>query len=226
MDAVGLTHPLLMRESERRIESAANSRDPRESAVARRLLADGTALRLWNVEHTRYMRAVARERRRPGQSAALRGISFSLIHRKALFEHLLAERPADDRRRRIVALFHRSLSHSAAVLWEHREFVRAKCSMLCTGHIATCLLEEAAFDEAFRDYERLFAEYFRLFCSVRIEADGAKDPCRSLLPYLKHQLAEQRRLIMAGPTTVAASQRARDALLRPTGDTVKLPTLR
>lgn len=226
MDAVALTHPQLMRESERRIESAVESRDQRESIVACRLLADGAVLRLWDIEHARYMRVVARERRRLGQLAALRELSFALIHRKALFEHLCAERPRVDERRRIVALFHRSLAYSAALVSEHREFVRASCSMLCASHIATSLLEEATFAEAFRDYAQLFAEYFRLFCSVSGGGVEATDPCRDLLPYLKHQLHEQRRLIIAGPAALAAAQRSRRLLFSPTGDTVRLPALR
>ena len=88
MDASALTHPQLMRESERRIESAVDSTDPGESIVALRLLADGAVLRLWSVEHARYMRVVARERRRPDQLSALRVVSFGLIHRKAVFEYL------------------------------------------------------------------------------------------------------------------------------------------
>jgi len=226
MDAVALTHPQLMRESERRIESAVESRDSRESIVARRLLADGAVLRLWDIEHARYMRAVARERRRAAQLVALRGVSFGLVHRKALFEHLRAERPQGDERRRVVALFHRSLGHSAALVWEHHEFVRASCSMLCATHIATSLLREQAFAEAFRDYEQLFAEYFRLYCSASTTDGEPADPCRSLLPYLKHQLNEQRRLIMAGPEVLAAAQRSRKLLWSSTGDTVRLPVLR
>jgi hypothetical protein len=73
MATVALTHPQLMRESERRVEEAAESEDPRESLAAGRLLADGNALQLWENEHARYMRMIARERRRLPQLAALRG---------------------------------------------------------------------------------------------------------------------------------------------------------
>lgn len=226
MDAVALTHPQLMRESERRIESAVDSTDPGESTVARRLLADGAVLRLWSVEHARYMRVVARERRRHAQLSALRAVSFGLIHRKAVFEHLRTERPSGEERRRIVALFHRSLCHTAALVAEHREFVRASCSILCTSHIATSVLEERTFDEAFRDYERMFTEYFRLFCSASRTDLQEADPCRALLPYLKHELNEQRRLILAGTEALAAAQAARKALLSPTGDTATIRTLK
>ena len=226
MDASALTHPQLMRESERRIESAVDSTDPGESIVARRLLADGAVLRLWSVEHARYMRVVARERRRPDQLSALRVVSFGLIHRKAVFEYLRSERPPEGERRRVVSIFHRSLGHSAALVAEHREFIRASCSILCTSHIATSVLEATIFDEALRDYERMFSEYFRLFCSARRAGPGVPDPCHALLPYLKHELEEQRRLILAGAETLAAAQLARKKLLSRTGDTAKLPKLR
>ena len=226
MAAVALTHPQLMRESERRIERAVDSTDPRESIVARRLLADGTALRLWDIEHARYMRVVARERRQSAQLAALRWVSFSLIHRKALFEYLRTEMPRGHERRRVVSLFHQSLAYSDAIVTEHRAFIRATCSNLCAVHIATELLADAAYEEAFRHYEYLFAEYFRLFCAARVGDSETADPCLALLPYLKHQLNEQRRLIAAGPTALAAAQRAREQLLKPLGDTLKLPVLR
>ena len=226
MAAVALTHTQLMRESERRIERAVVSRDSRESIAARRLLADDAAFRLWDIEHARYMRVVARERRRPGQLAALRWVSFGLIHRNALFEYLRTEMPRGHERRRVVALFHQSQAYSDAIINEHRAFIRGTCSKLCASHIATSLLEEVAYEEAFREYERLFAEYFRLFCAARVGGTEATDPCLALLPFLKHQLNEQRQLIVAGPTALAAAQRAREQLMKPSGDTVKLPALR
>ena len=142
MAAVALTHPQLMRESERRIERAANSRDAREAAVAVRLLDDRDAFRHWDTEHARYMRAVAHARHAPGQVAALRELALRLIHRKALFEYQRTEAPCGHERRRIVQLLHRSLAYTEAVVAEHRTFIRASCSTLCATYIATTLLED------------------------------------------------------------------------------------
>jgi hypothetical protein len=226
MEVAVLTHAQLMRESERRVERAVESRNPLESIAAGRLLADGTALRLWEIEHARYMRVVACERRRPGQLSALRWISFGLIHRKALFEYLRAQAPRGHERRRVVSLCHRSLAYSDAIIAEHRAFIRSTCSNLCANYIATSLFEEPTFENAFREYERLFAEYFALFCSARVAGTEAADPCHALLPYLKHAVNEQRRLIIAGPAALAAAHRARERLLRPSGDTETLPAFR
>lgn len=223
---VTLTHPQLMCASERRLEHAVESLDARESAPASRLLADGTALRLWEAEHARYMRVVANERRRFGQLAALRWVAFGVIHRKALFEHLRAEAPRGQERRRVVSLCHRSLAYSDAIVNEHRAFIRATCSNLCTNYIATSLLDEPTFEEAFRQYERLFAEYFRLFCAVRAGGAAVDHPSQVFLPYLKHEVNEMRRLIIAGPAALAAARHERERLMRPSGDTVRLPALR
>jgi hypothetical protein len=219
---VALSHPQLMRESERRVEKAAESDDPRESLAARRLLADGNALELWENEHARYMRMLACERRRLPQLAALRSISFGLIHRQALFNYLRTEAVRGEHRRRVVSLFHGSRSYSDAVIAEHHAFIRSTCSHVCANYIGAQLLGEPNFEAAFQEYQRLFGEYFRLFCGARSADPEAADPCQLLLPYLKHEVNEQRRLIIGGGAALAATLRARQQLVQATGDTVRL----
>jgi hypothetical protein len=86
-------------------------------------------------------------------------------------------------------------------------------------------LEKAAESAAFQEYERLFGEYFRLFRGARSADSEAADPCQLLLPYLKHEVNEQRRLIIGGGAALAASLRARRQLAQATGDTVRLRAL-
>jgi hypothetical protein len=225
MSTVALTQPQLMRESARRIELAARSDDSRESLAAGRLLADGSARQLWENEHACYMRMIARERRRLPQLAALRSISFGLIHRQALFNYLRTEAARGEHRRRVVSLFHGSRGYSDAVITEHRTFLRSTCSHLCANYIGAQLLGEPDFEAAFQVYERLFGEYFRLFCGARSVDPEAADPCQLLLPYLKYEVNEQRRLIIGGGAALAASLRARQQLVQATGDTVRLRAL-
>jgi hypothetical protein len=220
-----LTHTLLMRGSERRVEEAAESEDPRESLAAGRLLADRNALQLWENEHARYMRTIAHERRRLAQLAVLRSISFGFIHRQALFNYLRTEAARGEHRRRVVSLFHGSRAYSDAVITEHHTFIRSTCSHLCANYIGARLLGEPDFEAAFQEYERLFGEYFRLFCGARSADPEAADPCQLLLPYLKHEVNEQRRLIIGGGAALAASVRARQQLVQATGETVRLRAL-
>jgi hypothetical protein len=204
MRAARLTHPRLMRESERRVEAATESDNPTEALVANRLLADGRSLRIWETEHARYMRGIARERHRQQQLAALRSASFDFIHRKALFDYLRAQAPRGEERRRIVALFHVSRAYSNAVVAEHHSFIRSTCSHLCANHIAAEVLGDPGFAAPFEEYERLFFEYFRFFCLAQTAGTEAGRSYHSLLPYLKLEVSEQRRLIVSARAVPAA----------------------
>ena len=104
-------------------------------------------------------------------------------------------------------------------------FIRSTCSHLCANHIGAQLLAEPDFEAAFQEYERLFGDYYRLFCGARVAGPDAAGPCHVLLPYLKYEVNEQRRLIIGGGAALAASSRARRQLLTATGDTVRLRAL-
>jgi hypothetical protein len=186
-----------MRESERRVEQAAVSAEPRLQAVARHVLGDKDTQRRWQLEHSRYMRMVAERLRREQQRAALRTVAFGLIHRMALFEYLRDASIRSDERRRVVALFHGSRAYSEAVVTEHQLFIRSAVSQLCTTHIGDSILGDAAFDGAFGEYERRYHEYFELFCHVRACATAGEHLFSPLLPYFKLRVAEQRAAILA-----------------------------
>ena len=183
--------------SERRVEEAAASADPRLNLVARRVLDDPATQRRWEREHSRYMRMVAGSRRFEQQRAALRELGFGLMHRKALFEHLRDRAVRGDERRRVVVLFHGSRTYSEALITEHQLFIRSAASHLCTTYIGECVLRDPAFDEPFGEYERRYRDYFRLFCQVHASLTDRWDIESTLLPHLKLRVAEQRAAILA-----------------------------
>jgi hypothetical protein len=193
----GLSHPWLMRESQRRVEEAACSPDVRQQLVAKRVLTDPSMQRIWEREHSRYMRGVADEWRRPRQLVALRSVAFGLIHRKALFEYLRDDAVRGEKRRRIVALFHGSLTYTEAVVAEHHRFLRSALSHLCAEHIGSAVVGDPAFDEPLRAYEGVYLQYLRRFCETHAWPWGSDDPQPAVLQYLKLRLTEQRQAILA-----------------------------
>ena len=81
---------------------------------------------------------------------------------------------------------------------------------------------DGAFQEPMARYEDLFREYFHAFCDVSLGERDDAQWLRALLPYLKHQVAELRRAILAMPRTLP--ELAHEAgIRRPTGDTVRMP---
>jgi hypothetical protein len=74
-------------------------------------------------------------------------------------------------------------------------------------------------------YERLYAEYFDLYCAT-LFPDGAGSAAEcSLLPLLKHQLDEWRWIIL-NPRQSLPRVKREGEMRRPTGDTQRLPRLK
>ena len=77
-----------------------------------------------------------------------------------------------------------------------------------------------------REYERLYAEYFELYCTTLFPALGVDIQSeRALLPLLKHQLDEWRWVIL-NPKQALPHLRRESELRRSTGDTQKMQTLK
>ena len=223
MNRLAISHVRLMRESEDRIDRAVRSPDPCERMIAGRVLETPSLQRAWAAEHCSLLHGVADQRSPSNQVSALKSTSFKLIHRKALFEYLRARPLSPRERRRVMAFFHPARSLTDAVVAEHHEYLRSACSYLCTSYLGRVVIGDGTFEEPFARYEDLYSEYFWAFCDVALapEPDGGIAHLRALLPYLKHQVAEQRLALLALPRSKPSL--LRETLLRqPTGDTVKL----
>ena len=222
MGALAIDHARLMRASGDRIEAAARFGTPQQQRLARRLIEDADAWQAWEREHDGLMRKVAAARRDAAQILALKSTSFALIERMSLFEYMTNRRLRGGARRRALALFHGSRAYTDAMLAEHGNFIRSACSHLCSNHIGTVVMLDGAFQEPMARYEDLFREYFQAFCDVSLGERADAQSLRALLPYLKHQVAELRRAILAMPPTLP--ELAHEAgTRRPTGDTVRMP---
>jgi hypothetical protein len=220
------THARLMRESTDRIERASRSDDIRESLIAHRVLATPGSWHSWELEHSGLMRHVADYTSLRHQAAALRRTALRLVHGKALFEYLKNHNVRGEARNRILAHFYPARLYEHAVLAEHATYLRKSCSYLCASHVSTDLVNDVEFIDPMSHYERLYAEYFDMYCATLFPGEDSDDSSeRALLPLLKHQLNEWRWVIL-NPKHSAPRVRRESELRRPLGDTQRMSTLK
>ncbi len=223
-----LKHSRLMEESESRVEAAVQDGSPDERLVASRVLETATSYSQWEAGHDRLMRVVAEQSRVEKQLTVLRATAFSLMHRKALFEYLRERNVTGSKRHRLLGIFYGPLEYTGSVVREHTNYIRSGSSYLCTHHLGSTVMKDAAFDEPLELYQRWYSEYFRIFCDVALADTPAEraevDFLDALKPMLKNQLTRARQAIIAMPHD--EGYRWREAEIRkPTGDTQKLRSL-
>ncbi len=199
MRTQGLSHTVLMEESESRIETLARDGSTTHALIARRVLEDTRLYRHWEAEHDRIMRGVASQTRLPRQVTALRSACFGLIHRKAMFDYLRSQRVAGRDRHAVFELVYGDQDYVKAVVAEHANYVRSTSSLLCSNHLGLTLLDDRAFGDPMQRYEQRYADYFRTFCDSALASNryNNDDTLSTLVPYLKRQLGELRRAILA-----------------------------
>lgn len=227
MQRTAISHSRLMRESTDRIESALHDGDDREKMVAHRLSENSYTWQLWENEHSSLMRQVADYGVLRIQAAALRQTTLRLIHGKALFEYLRRNEIRGAERTQLLRHFYPTRGYQSAVIAEHGGYVRKAGSFMCASHVGSGVVRDPVFLDPMDHYERLYAEYFDLYCATLVGADGVEPSAseRALLPLLKHQLTEWRWIILNPREGRARVKRERE-LRRSTGDTQRLPQLK
>lgn len=197
----GISCARLMEASETRIADIAREGHSAQGLAAQRMLDDTRLYHHWESEHERLMRAVASETRAVGQAQALRRASFGLIHRKAMFDYLRANRITGRDRHAVFSLVFGDHDYVSAVIKEHGNYLRSTNSFVCSHHVGLQMLADRAFGDPLARYEQLYTEYFRTFCSTALSPDEYKsaDTLSTLMPYLKRQLTDLRRAILALP---------------------------
>jgi hypothetical protein len=188
-----------MEASASRIEITAREGSPSQALIARRVLEDTRLYRHWESEHRQLMRSVARESGMRGQVHAMRSACFGLIHRKAMFEYLREHRVTGRDRHAVFELIHGQQDYATAVITEHNNYVRSASSLICSNYLGVALMHDRAFGEPMQRYEARYADYFRVFCGSALTASryNNDDTLSTLVPYLKRQLGQLRRSILA-----------------------------
>ena len=120
----GYKHARLMEESELSLAEAARHGAPEDMAVASRILEHPATYRTWESEHDRLLRSVSSHARLAAQMGALRSATFTLIHRKALFEYIRERNVSGPKRHRLFSLFYGARDYTNSVIAEHANFVR------------------------------------------------------------------------------------------------------
>ena len=204
-----VTRAQLIVASDEQLTQIATSGQGTERTIARTLRATPADYRKWEAEHGRLMSAVAGAANGERQARALLSAALSLIHRKALFEYLHNHARRGEDRRLLIAHFHGQQSYSQAVVAEHGNYQRSVASLACIEHIGATLLPHQAFGEALRHYENLYREYFRSYCNSLLtpanEAAEASDSMRTLIPYLKRDVLDERTRLLALPAIAGAN---------------------
>jgi hypothetical protein len=224
----GYKHARLMEESEVSLAEAARHGAPEDMAVASRILDHPTTYRTWESEHDRLLRNVSEHAKLAAQMGALRSATFTLIHRKALFEYIRDRNVNGPRRHRLFALFYGARDYANSVIAEHANFVRCSSSRICAEHLAAHLMRDAAFEEPMQLYQEWYSDYFRVFCDVGLAETEEERlelaPVEALKPLLKQRLREARDAILKLPEVPSTVWREVE-LRKATGETQKLRRL-
>ena len=200
-ESAGPTLSTLMDASESRLGVAARQGTARERLVASRLRDNPRDYRRWELEHSQLMERVLKVPRLALQSQALLNVSFSLLHRKALFELLSHHKLRGWQRRKLIAHFHGGHSYTQAMVAEHGTYLRSAASLICIEHIGATALAHPAFGDPLRSYEQAYLEYFRTYCRCAIapHVTADDDGESELLPDLKRDLQALRNRLLAQP---------------------------
>jgi hypothetical protein len=220
----GLTLARLMRESTDCVTDALRSDNALEQLVAMRIVDTPDAFDRWEGEHVTLMRGVAEYSALRTQLTALKQSTLSLIHGKALFEHLKKKEIRGEQRTNLIRHFHPNRDFSFAMVAVHGNYLRKTCSYLCTNYVGGGVIQDDTFIDPIQHYEELYAEYFDLYCRTYISSAVESASEMALLPLLKHQLGEWRWAIL-NPRTAAPRIRRESLIREATGDTQRLRAL-
>lgn len=196
-----------MRESEQAVHEHAGSGDDVAHRVCSQLVASEPRYSEWHAAHEVKMRGVAGERLRRPQVLALRTVAVQQVHRTALVNYLRMGRVTGGARDSALRLFHSVADLRDATLAEHRNYLVAASTQVCTGE----LLELVGDDEGrslIRHYELAYTQYFGMFCERAYALQtGNNYLLGSLLPEVK-DVADRLRLKIVGSQLRPLPQRS------------------
>lgn len=158
-------HQRLMDESERALSEEAKYGRRRESRIAQEILGDSRSHRLWESRHADLILPVSEQSRRAPQIFALRDIQVQLLHRRALIRHIRWHGIVAEERDRLFSVFYGPRETTNAILTEHRQYTIAVSSRVSADHLIG-VMEDPVSVTLLREYERIYTEYFELYCFI------------------------------------------------------------
>lgn len=179
-----------------------------ERQVVRRLCATPAGYQQWWAFHAGLMRHVGSGGSRQAQIAMMRGKSFELIHRKALFEYLRDSSLPEDGRQAVVSAFHGSIDFRRALVAEHSRYLHSNSSLYCTHYLNGSILRDRRFDSGLANYQQVFMDYFDHYCAwVLAESRGERYTSRYLIPAFKAKLTVMKSDLLSLPLPVLERRR-------------------
>ncbi|MBS0611616.1 MAG: hypothetical protein JSS24_00405 [Proteobacteria bacterium] len=182
-----ITFVQLMTASERALWSTDAHPDYYRVPVSR-LLDDGRQYQMWEASYARQMREVAHCNAQVAQAMELRKIALRLIHRRGLVDYLRSWKITGDHRVQLFNMFYGCTDYREAVITEHRHYVMAASSGLCTEVLVDAVNDSNGFKLLAR-YQQLYAQYFQMFSEYsRVEYRGEVELAAALKPtMLEHR---------------------------------------
>lgn len=165
-------HRRLMDESEQALSDAAQSASVVQSRVANQVLQDAKTHRLWESQHASLVGQVAEHRRRVRQVMAMRSIEASLLHRRALIEHIRKHKIVGAERDKLFRVFYGPTDIVNAMIAEHRKYVLALSSYISIEHLIN-VMHDAVSTQLLEVYRCTYQEYFDLYCVMAKTEDPA-----------------------------------------------------
>ncbi len=210
-------HRKLMDESEYALQSAADSSPLRVSRVVNTVLSDSRIYALWELRHANLMLPVAEHSGKKGQIVALRNAEVQLVHQRALFNYLRANRVRGEERRQVFRMFHSTRDYHETVLAEHRQYMLAVSSRVSADHLVD-IMHDPNSKNLLRQYEKLYTRYFEMKCYVAGMGDSdCIDLVRAGLGDARDQLRCVRRNIESEPPVKDCGSFDRQELLARSG---------
>lgn len=187
-----------MLESEQAVREHAGSKDDEISQrVCSQLLASEPRYSEWHSSHEVKMRHVADKRRHHPQVLQLRAVAIQQVHGTALVNWLRAGRVTGTARDNALRLFHGVSDLRDATLAEHRSYLVAASTQVCTRDLLG-LVGDAEGLDMLRRYELAYSQYFAMFCERSLALQKGKSYLLgSLLPEVK-DVADRLRLTIIG----------------------------
>jgi hypothetical protein len=199
-----------MRESEDAVRENAGSGEEIPQRVCSQLIAKPPRYSEWHALHERKMQTVADVRLREPQVLQLRGIAMEQVHRTAVVNYLRLGRVTGAARDQTLALFHGLSDVRDATLAEHRNYLLAASTQVCT-HELLGLVGDREGLRLVRRYELAYTQYFAMFCErERAAQKGKRYRLESLLPEVRGVADRLRIRIVGAPLPIGPRRSAAD----------------
>ena len=208
----------MMECSEQQISEVAKYGEVHQKEIAARLLESAYNFHLWENSHSQLLRRIVVAPPGRRQVKEVKRMAISMIHRKAPFEYLRDKRVFGAARHRFFCEMYGQQPFAKLVVSEHRNYLAAGASYICVDRFCS----ESSM-KAIADYERRYTDYWRAQASRRLNdcPPGEEAPPSDLINELRGDIVRRRENLLS--TAPRADALTMEELLRPTGDTVRLP---